>query len=221
MGCPPVRRIAVLPFTSEGGGQGSEEFVDGLTYEIQRNLVAIDGLELRSSMSSFAFKNQPRNLADIRSRLDVHLVLEASVFVTGEELRVNARLTNVADDIVLWTETFDWHGKQIFAIESDIALAIVNKLRLKLGRGQRRDETDPDVYDLFLSARGFQIKGSPENATRAVDLFEQVVAKDSAYVPAWAGVGERVGDAREIDPDAGPAAARPKDGGRGAQGHSV
>jgi TolB-like protein/Tfp pilus assembly protein PilF len=191
-GLPARPTIAVLPFKNEGG-QASEEFVDGLTYEIQKNLAAIDGLELRSPMSSFAFKNQRRDLADIGSRLDVGLVLEGSVFVAGEQLRVNARLTNVADNVALWAETFDRHGKDVFAIQNDIASAIVNKLRLKLGQGQRRYETTPDVYYLFLSARGFQIKGSPENATRAVDLFEQVVAEDPAYVPAWAGLASALG----------------------------
>jgi len=187
---PPV--IAVLPFKNLSVEPDSDYFVDGLTDEVIRNLSVIDGLAVRSSTSSFVFKNKPRNTREVGRQLNADLVLEASVLRSGTQLRINAQLVRAADDVPLWSERFDRELKDIFAIQDEISRSIVNELRLKLGRGQRRYATNVEAYDLYLKARVLQARRGP--ATRqAIDLFEQVVAKDPAFAPAYAAVASSYG----------------------------
>jgi serine/threonine protein kinase/tetratricopeptide (TPR) repeat protein len=215
----PVERpvIAVLPFQNLTKETDSEEFADGLTYEIHRNLAAIEGLEVRSATSSFAFKNKGRVLADIGAQLDADFVLEGSILQSAGKVRVTARLVRVAGDTTMWANTFDRESRGVFAIQDEISLAIVNALRLKLGRGQRRYETDPDLYYQFLKASGLRSMRHPENSFKAAALFEAIVAKDPAFAPAWAGLVSAASDAtrrqpREelppLDPRIEPAALR-------------
>jgi serine/threonine-protein kinase len=184
---PPA--IAVVPFKNLSAEPGSDYFVDGLTDEIIRNLSVIDGLEVRSRTSSFFYKDKPRNIAEIGRQLAANLVVEGSVLRTGERLRINAQLVRVADDTTLWSGRFDRELKDVFAIQDEISRSIVNELRLKLGRGQRRYNTNLEVYQLYLKARAFIPRG-PEEAQTATALFEQVIAKDSAFAPAYAGIAE-------------------------------
>jgi TolB-like protein/DNA-binding winged helix-turn-helix (wHTH) protein/predicted Zn-dependent protease len=187
---PPV--IAVLPFKNLSPEPESEYFVDGLTDEIIRNLSEIDGLEVRSETSSFTFKNKPRNTHEVGTALQAGLIVEGSVLRESRRVRVNARLVRVADDVPLWSGHFDRQLEDVFAIQDEISRSIVNELRLKLGRGQRRYTTDIQTYDLFLKARVLQARRA-ENARLAIELFDQVVKKDPAFAPAYAGVASTYG----------------------------
>lgn len=187
---PPV--IAVLPFKNLSAEPNSDYFVDGLTDEVIRNLSAIDGLAVRSSTSSFAFKDRPRNTREVGEQLQADLVLEASVLRVGTALRINAQLVRAADDVPLWSRRFDRELKDVFAIQDEISRSIVNELRLTLGRGQRRYNTNLEAYDLFLKARALQTRGA-EHGLRAIDLFQQVVQQDPAFAPAHAGLANTYG----------------------------
>jgi serine/threonine-protein kinase len=180
---PPV--IAVLPFKNLSVEPDSEYFVDGLTDEVIRNLAEIDGLTVRSSASSFVFKNKAASTHEVAHRLNADLVLEASVLRVGSRLRINAQLVRAADDVPLWSEEYDRELHDVFTIEDEISRSIVNGLRLQLGRGQRRYNTNVEAYDLYLKARVLQARRGP--ATReAITLLEQVIAKDPAFAPAYA-----------------------------------
>jgi serine/threonine-protein kinase len=190
---PPA--IAVLPFENLSKEADSEEFADGLTYEIHRYLAGIEGLELRSATSSFAFKSKPRDLADVAKQLDVDYVLEGTILKSGSKLRVSPRLTRVAGNTTVWAYTYDREVREVFATLDEMSLAIVNSLRLKLGRGQRRYETDPELYAQFLKAHGLRSRGHPVNSRKAAELFEAIVAKDPSFAPAWAGLASAAADA--------------------------
>jgi TolB-like protein/DNA-binding winged helix-turn-helix (wHTH) protein/Tfp pilus assembly protein PilF len=180
--------IAVLPFQNLGVEAENEYLADGLTDEIILALSMIDGLGVRSRTSSFVFKTRrPASIRQVGELLEANLVLEGSVLRNGERLRVNAQLVRIADDVSLWSGRFDREMKDLFEIQDEISRSIVNALRLKLGRGQRRYNTNVDVYELFLKARGLQTRRDGD-ARRAVSLFEQVVQKDSAFAPAHAGL---------------------------------
>jgi serine/threonine-protein kinase len=180
--------IAVLPLKNLSGEPDSDYFVDGLTDEIIRNLSVIQGLQVRSSTSSFVFKDKPRNLHEVGEQLGVNLVVEGSVLRVGNRLRINAKLVQVAGDVPLWADKFDRELKDIFVIQDEISRAIVNKLRLTLGRGQRRYDTNVEAYELYLKARALVDRRGMVNAQNAAELFEQVIAKDAAFAPAHAGL---------------------------------
>ncbi len=182
--------IAVLPLKNLSTERESEHFVDGLTEEIIRNLSLIEGMEVRSQTSSFYFKDKPRNLREIGEQLKANLALEGSVLRVDGRVRINVQLVRVADDATLWSDRFDRELKDIFAIQDEISRSIVNELRLKLGRGRRRYETNFEAYDLYLKAQGLLLSTGNEDWTTSIGLFNQVIAKDASFAPAYAGISD-------------------------------
>jgi TolB-like protein/Flp pilus assembly protein TadD len=181
--------IAVLPLENLSAEPESDYFVDGLTDEIIRNLAVIQGLQVRSRTSSFAFKDKPRNVREVGRQLAANLIVEGSVLRAGNKLRVNAQLVQVAGDVPIWAERFDRELKDVFAIQDEISRAIVNKLRLTLGRGQRRYDTNTEAYELYLKGRTLlERMDLREASARSAELFQQVIATDPSFAPAYAGL---------------------------------
>jgi serine/threonine-protein kinase len=190
---PPT--IAVLPFINRSPAPDGEEVADGLTNEIQRNLAAIDGLHVRSLSSSLVFKNQPRNLAAVGSQLGVEFVLEGSVSRAGDRVQVDARFARLPNDATVWSNTFDRDVRELSGVLDEISTAIVDQMRLALGRGQRRyNLDDPDAYFQYLKASAFQARRNPENSAKAAALFEQVAKQHPTYAPAWAGLANALAE---------------------------
>lgn len=186
---PPT--IAVLPFTNLSADPESELFVDGLTDEIIQNLAVIQGLEVRSRTSSFAFKDKPRNLRAVGEQLGATLVVEGSVVGSGTKKHINAQLVEVAGDVPLWAGQFDrdiQSSADLFVVLDEISRAIVNKLRLTLGRGQRRYDLDLNTYELSLKGRALLAQADIPDLEKAAELFQQVLAIDPAFAPAHAGL---------------------------------
>jgi TolB-like protein/Tfp pilus assembly protein PilF len=180
--------IAVLPLENLNTEPGSDDFADGLTDEIIRNLAVIDGLEVRSRTSSFSFKSKPRNVAEVGGRLHANLVVEGSVLRAGSRIRINVQLVEISGDKPLWSDRFDRELTDMFSIQDDISRAIVNKLRLTLGRGQRRYDINAQAYELYLKAQAVSQRRGTADATRAADLFRQVLERDPSFAPAYAGL---------------------------------
>ena len=185
--------IAVLPFQNLSAEPDSDYFVDGLTDEIIRNLAAIKGLEVRSRTSSFAFKGKRRDLRDVGQQLGVNLVVEGSIIRSGSKLRINTQLVQVAGDVPLWTERFDRDLKDVFAIQDEISRAIVSKLRLTLGRGQRRYDTSFEAYEAYLRGLYFANQRSANGLTKAIEHFQTAVRLDPGYADAYAGIAGAYG----------------------------
>jgi serine/threonine-protein kinase len=182
--------IAVLPFVNASSDPGNDDFIDGLTSEVIRNLAVIDGLQVRSQTSSFFFKDRPRDMRVVANQLQVALVVEAYVQRIGNQLRINAQLVRVPDDVPVWSKRFDRTLDDVFAIQDEISRAIVNELRLTLGRGQRRYQTNLAAYDLYLRGRALVARRGTESAEQAARLFEQVIAIDREFAPAHAGLAD-------------------------------
>ncbi len=179
--------IAVLPLIDVSQDLSGDYFADGLTDELIRNLSIIDGLVVRSQTSSFAFKGKQQNIRDAGKQLDVEYILEGSVFRSGKQLRINARLVRVRDDFPVWTAGYDEELTDVFAIQDKVSRGIVNSLRLKLGSGRRRYETSVEAYDLYLHARA-QPQRARNAAQAIIGLYQQVIAKDASFAPAYAGL---------------------------------
>lgn len=178
----------MLPLVNLSQDPSNDYFSDGLTGEIIRNISIIDGLAVRSQMSSFAFKGTPQNVRNAGKQLNVEYVLEGSVLGAGQQLRINAQLVRVRDDFPLWSGKYDREATDIFAIQDETSRGIVNSLRLKLGRGRRRYETSTEAYDLYLHGRAFEARPALSGMSEAIPLFEETIAKDSSFAPAYAGL---------------------------------
>jgi adenylate cyclase len=188
---PPV--IAVLPFVDLVGEADNALVVDGLTAEIVRSLASIDGLAVRPAMSMLKGEGAAADIQEVGRTLGANMVLSGSILTSSGRLRVNARLVRVADGVTVWADAITWDGADVLAAHDEISMAIVNKLRMRVGRGRRRYQPDPDVYYLFLKARGLQARRHVENAGKAAELFDQVLARDRSFAPAWAGLASALG----------------------------
>ncbi len=189
---PPT--IAVLPFKDASAAADNEDLADGLSHQIQRNLGTIDGLSVRSVSSSLAFKNTARNLDEVGSRLGVEFVLEGYVSRSGRRVQVDARFARVSNDATMWSKKFERDVRDLPAVLDDISAAIVNEMRVALGRGQRRYDLDPDAYFQFLRGSAFHARRNPENSAKAAALFEQVANEHPTYAPAWAGLASALSE---------------------------
>lgn len=185
--------IAVLPFRNLDAQPDTDYFSDGLTDEIIRNLSMIDGLQVRSRTSSFAFKGKARSLREVGAELNANLVLEGSVQRAGDRLRISAQLVRVPDDTPIWSHRFDRQIQDVFAIQDEISSAIVTQLRLELRAGRRRFTTTPEIYDIYLRALPASRRmppGPSEELREALRLFQEVVAKDPEFAPGHLGMAQ-------------------------------
>ena len=178
--------IAVLPLINVSQDASNDNFADGLTGEIIRDLSIIDGLAVRSQTSSFAFKGKPQNAREAGKQLAADYILEGTVLRAGQQLRITAQLVRVRDDFPMWSGRYDRELNDIFAIQDEISRGIVNSLRLKLGRGRRRYETSVEAYDLYLRASASENEQGIIGIAQSVGPFEQVIAKDPSFAPAYA-----------------------------------
>jgi TolB-like protein len=185
--------IAVLPFVNMSADADNEYFSDGISEELLNALVKVEGLSVASRTSSFAFKDREMGAAAIGSELRVAHVLEGSVRKAGNRVRITAQLIDAASDRHLWSNTFDRELTDIFAIQDEIAKAIVAALRDTLGEqapvaavGVRADTANLQAYDLYLKARELFIARA--DLRESLRLFEQVVEIDPQFARGWEGL---------------------------------
>jgi tetratricopeptide (TPR) repeat protein len=144
-------------------------------------------VKVTARTSSFSFKGQNVDIASVADKLNVRHVLEGSVRRSGNTVRITAQLVDVRDNAHLWSQTYDREFDDIFAIQDEIAAAVVKELKIKLLQEQpRATRTDPRAYTLFLQARFLTNRGNPEAYAAAIGLLRQASDLAPAYAPAWA-----------------------------------
>src|SRR5689334_1098374 len=194
---PPAaaNSIAVLPFVNMSAEPENEYFSDGITEEIINALSAVGSLRVASRTSSFSFKGATQDIRAIAERLQVSAVLEGSVRRSDTKLRVTAQLISAADGFHLWSATFEREMKDVFAIQDEIARAIVNALKVKLTSEPRLALVEPhtdnvEAYALYLKARYFWRRKSASGLKKGIEYFEQAIALDPRYSLAYAGLAD-------------------------------
>ena len=142
--------------------------------------------------SSCVFKGKPRNLREAGEQLHADYILEGSVLRAGQQLRINAQSVRVRDDFPIWSGRFNRELTDVVAARHEISRGIVNSLRLKLGRGRRRYETSVEAYELYLRDRSLPPVGQmPPGVRRHNPIpFQDVIAKNPAFAPAYAALAE-------------------------------
>jgi TolB-like protein/lipoprotein NlpI len=188
-----VPSIAVLPFVDLSPEKDKEYFSDGLADEILSALARVDGLRVPGRTSSFFFKGKNARLADIGKELNVAAVLEGSVRMVGNRVRVTAQAVNVVDGRRLWGQTYDREVIDIFAVQDDIARSVASALDAKLAasntvRGAGHDTSNPEVYAQYLLGRQHYHRLTRQGFRQAVEAFQKATDIDPGYAPAWAGL---------------------------------
>ncbi len=181
--------IAVLPFVNMSEDGGNEYFSDGLSEELLNLLAKIPELKVAARTSSFQFKNRTGDIADIAAQLKVENILEGSVRKSANQVRITVQLIKADDGYHLWSETYDRTLENIFQVQDEIAVAVVNALKITLlGEAPVAVEVDPDAYSQFLKGRYFFSQRNEANLLKAAEAFNAALAIDPDYANALAGL---------------------------------
>jgi TolB-like protein/Tfp pilus assembly protein PilF len=182
----------VLPFVNMSSDPEQEYFSDGISEEILNSLSRVKELKVAGRTSSFAFKGQNQDLRQIGQTLGVEHILEGSVRKSGATVRITAQLIQVDDGFHLWSDTYDRELTDVFAIQDEIATAILEQLKAHLVGIEIEDavntarETDAEVYDLYLLARQRLYERKSPSIAAAAGLLDKAIARDPEYAPAYA-----------------------------------
>ncbi len=210
--------VAVLPFANLSADPEQEYFCDGMAEEIITALTQIENLKVIARTSAFAFKGKNEDIREIGRKLDVTTLLEGSVRKSGTRLRITAQLINVDDGSHLWSERFDRELEDVFAVQEEIAQAIVEKMKLKLTRKPdesliRKQTENLEAYSLFLKGRYHWHQLTPEGWQLSLDYFQKAIDADPGYAMPyvwmaiwhqsqafWADISPKEANARSSEP---------------------
>ncbi|CAN5552592.1 hypothetical protein BH10ACI2_BH10ACI2_24770 [soil metagenome] len=198
--------IAVLPFLNMSRGEDGDYFSDGLAVELLNVLSKIPGLRVAARTSAFSFKGHPTTIAEIGRVLNVSTVLEGSIRMAGNRVRISVELIKVSDGYHLWSETYDRKMDDIFAVQDDIAQSVVGELRSRfLGEtldsdatGQVRSDVagavkgraaNPEAQRLMLLGRYFLDRMTREDTAKGIVYFKEALDLDGRYSLCWAELG--------------------------------
>ncbi|PYK32049.1 MAG: hypothetical protein DME57_01355, partial [Verrucomicrobia bacterium] len=187
------KSIAVLPFDNLSRDPDNAFFAEGVQDEILTRLAKVADLKVIARTSTAKFKSSPENLSDIAKQLGVLNILEGSVQKANDQVRVNVQLINATTNAHLWAEIYDRKLTDIFAVESDIAKTIADTLQAKLTGSEKtsiakQPTANTDAYELYLKGRLLWAKRSGDNIPKAIDYFNQAIAKDPNYALAYGGL---------------------------------
>lgn len=193
-GSQAVNGIAVLPFVNMSADADNAFFSDGISEELLNVLVRVDGLDVASRTSSFAYKGRELGARQIAQELRVSYVLEGSVRKSGNKVRITAQLIDAVQDRHLWSETYDRDLTDIFVIQDEIANAIVSALRTELADATaplaavkvQADTDNLPAYESYLKGRELFIARS--DMAESIRLFERATELDPKFARGWEGL---------------------------------
>src|SRR3979411_1156340 len=191
----PNKSIAVLPFDNLSRDPDNAYFCEGVQDEILTRLAKVADLKVISRTSTQHFKSTPDNLPKIAKQLGVAHILEGIVQKSNDQVRVNVQLINALTDAHLWADTYDRKLTDIFAVESEIAKTIAETLQARLTGSEKSSiaktpTVNPEAYELYLKGRFFWNKRTGADLRKAIEYFNQAIAKDPNYALAYSGLAD-------------------------------
>ena len=196
---PPARpsksSIAVLPFENLGDPKEDEAFSSGITEDISTQLSKVSELEVRSHTSAMKYKKSEKGTKEIGRELNVAYLLDGSIRRDEDTVRITVRLIDAATDKNIWAENYDKEMRDIFTIQSDIALKIASELRAKLTpaekeRIEKTPTASPEAYGYYLKGREYYYRYRKEDNDQAIELFKKALEVDPNYALAYAGLAD-------------------------------
>ena len=187
--------IAVLPFTNLSADPEQEYFCDGMAEEIINALTHVEGLRVVARTSCFAFKGRHEDIREIGRKLNVNNVLEGSVRKAGNRVRITGQLIKISDGYHLWSDRYDRELSDIFEVQDEISLAIVEQLKVRLLGGEheqivKRPTDNIEAYNLYLRGRFFWNKRLEPDLVKAIEYFKQAVQCDPEFALGHAGLAD-------------------------------
>ncbi|MGE5810465.1 MAG: hypothetical protein ACM339_03125, partial [Ignavibacteria bacterium] len=195
----PRISIAVLPFNNMSEDDTQEYFCDGMAEEIINALTAVKGLRVIARTSSFAFKGKHLDIREIGRKLNVEMIVEGSVRKTEKRLRITAQLINVSDGCHIWSEKFDRTLEDVLSVQDEIALLIVDKLKIELLEDEKNKLTahgtdNLEAYHLYLLGSFYMFKHTKTDLEKAIEYYNKAAEKDNQFLMAYYGLVRCYGD---------------------------
>jgi TolB-like protein/Tfp pilus assembly protein PilF len=186
-----VTSVVVLPFSDFSPQHDQEYFSDGLTEELIDALSRVPNLRVVARTSAFSFKGRPADIREIGRQLNVGAVIEGSVRKSGDQIRITAQLNRVSDGTHLWSRTYDRQLRDIFAVQREISQSIANQLRAGASAPAADPTSDVEAYRLYEEGRFFFAQFQPPGSNlKAIERYQQAIARDPKFVLAYVGLSE-------------------------------
>ena len=188
-----IRSIAVLPLENLSKDSEQEYFVDGLTDELITDLSKVGQLQVISHTSVERYKGTKLPLPEIARQLGVDAVVEGRVMRSGDRLRITAQLIDARTDRHLWAESYDRYLIDVLGLQDEVARDIATKIRGRLtpqdqARLAKARPIDPETNENYLKGHYYYGKLSVEGFKEGLKYYQQAVARDANYAPAYVGI---------------------------------
>ena len=189
------RSVAVLPFTDMSEARDQGYLCEGIAEEILVALGRVKSLRVASRAAAFRYRLADADPAEVGAKLQVATLLDGTVRRAGDRIRITVTLVSVEDGFCLWSERYDRDVRDIFALQDEIARAVVNALEITLSSADREailrlSTENLDAYDCYLRGRSYFFKFDKRGIGYARELFEQAIAIDPSYGRAYAGISD-------------------------------
>jgi TolB-like protein/DNA-binding winged helix-turn-helix (wHTH) protein/Flp pilus assembly protein TadD len=190
-----ISSIAVLPLENLSNDPEQEYFVEGMTDEIITDLAKLPGIRVISRTSAVQYKDTHKTMPQIARELNVDAVVEGTVLRVGNRVRIRTQLVYAPADRHIWAQAYERDLKDVLTLQANLAQDIAGEIQLKLTSQQRANlaaarSVDPEAHELYLKGRYFWNKRDQAGLTKAIDYFQQAIAKDPAYAAAYAGLAD-------------------------------
>jgi TolB-like protein/DNA-binding winged helix-turn-helix (wHTH) protein/Flp pilus assembly protein TadD len=190
-----ITSIVVLPLENLSADKDQAYFADGMTDELIANLAKIRSLRVISRTSAMGYKGTHKTLSEIARDLNVDAVVEGTVLRSGDRVRITAELVQVATDRHLWADTYESPFGDVLTLQSQVASAIVNEIRINLTPEEQQRlasarPISPESYEDYLKGRFYWNKRSEEGLTRAIEYFQLATQKNPHSALAFAGLAD-------------------------------
>jgi len=190
-----IRSLAVLPLENFSGDASQDYFADGMTDELITDLAQIRALRVVSRTSVMMYKGARKPLPEIARELNVDAVVEGSVLRSGDQVRITAQLIQVPADKHIWAENYQGNVRDTLAVQNRVASAIAEEIRIEVTPREQAalksaKKIDPEAYEAYLKGRYFWNKRTGDGLKKAVDYFNQAIARDPNYAAAYSGLAD-------------------------------
>jgi serine/threonine protein kinase/Tfp pilus assembly protein PilF len=190
-----ISSIAVMPFVNESGNADVEYLSDGMTETLIGSLTQLPNLNVKSRSSVFRYKGKQTDTKTIGKELNVQAVLNGRVAQHGDQLTLSLELVDAATENAIWSQQYTRKQTELVSLQSEIARDVSSKLKSKLSgaevaKVEKTYTADPAAYQLYLKGRFQWNKRTGESLKRAVEFFDQAIAKDPNYALAYSGLAE-------------------------------
>jgi TolB-like protein/Tfp pilus assembly protein PilF len=194
-GTGEIRSVAVLPLENLSGDPEQEYFADGLTEALITTLAKIGSLRVVSRTTAMHYKKAHRPVREIARELAVEAIVEGAVLRSSERVRISVQLIDARNDSHLWAENYDRNLRDVLGLHSEVSQAIAREVRVKLtpeeeARFAQVHPIDPAAYEAYLKGRYHWNRRNAGELPRAMQCFEDAIARDPGYAAAYAGLAD-------------------------------